>query len=53
MIGLYKEIAQTVTMVVEVNRADFCGQFYRWIAEVIPDDINKVLVLGNILMFLS
>ena len=53
MIGTFKGITLTVTVVMEVNRAEFCGQFYRWLSKVIPADINKVLFFGNILMFWS
>lgn len=53
MKGSFKGITLTVTVVVDVSRAEFCGQFYRWISKVIPADISKVLFLGNILMFWS
>lgn len=44
-IGTFKGITLTVTVVVEVSRAEFCGQFYRQLFKVIPTDTHKVLFL--------
>lgn len=46
-------ISQSTLMGINIDKGDFCGQFYRQKAEVIPADINKVLFLGNMSMLLG
>lgn len=42
MAGIFRRLILTASVVMQVSRAKFCVQFYRWMSEVIPADVNVI-----------